>query len=86
MSAGGAGGAASSSAAISNSPASAYALYRATGLGKAFLESLGEMYQEQEMTNDQVIQSTLTFDKVSRQQGHLTMLWTASALSSSDMA
>jgi hypothetical protein len=42
-----------------------YALYRASGLGKAFVESVGEMFLENEMTNDQVIQALLAFDKVS---------------------
>lgn len=31
----------------------AYALYRATGLGRAFVDSVGEMFHEHEMTNDQ---------------------------------
>lgn len=49
-----------------------YALYRASGLGKAFSETIEEMFHEQEMTNDQAIQALLAFDKVDtqRQTGH----------------
>jgi hypothetical protein len=41
-----------------------YAVYRASGLGRAFVETLAEMFQEQELNNDQVIASLLTFDRV----------------------
>ena len=41
----------------------AYALYRASGLGRAFVESVGEMFHEREMTNDQVIEALLHFDR-----------------------
>lgn len=42
---------------------SGYAVYRATGLGRAFVESLQEMLSENELTNDQVVASLLAFDR-----------------------
>jgi hypothetical protein len=54
--------AAASSSGVGGAPA--YALYRASGLGKAFVESIGEMFNEHELTHDQVIQALLIFDKV----------------------
>jgi hypothetical protein len=39
------------------------ALYRATGLGRAFTETLSEMFAEQELSNDQVIAALLAFDR-----------------------
>ena len=41
-----------------------YAVYRATGLGRAFTETLHELLSEHELNNDQVISSLLTFDRV----------------------
>ena len=55
--AGGVGGAGPSA------PGPSFALYRATGLGRAFVESLNEMFGEGELSNDQVISSLLTFDR-----------------------
>lgn len=46
-----------------SAPGPSFALYRATGLGRAFVESLNEMFGEGELSNDQVISSLLTFDR-----------------------
>ena len=53
----------SAPAGLSVAPAPAYALYRASGLGRAFVASVSEMFSEQEMTNDQVIEALLSFDR-----------------------
>jgi len=50
-----------SSGAASTAPA--YALYRASALGKALQESLTEMYNENEISRDQVISTLLAFDR-----------------------
>lgn len=48
---------------MSLSPSAAPALYRASGLGRAFVASLGAMFDAAEMTNDQVIEALLHFDR-----------------------